>query len=441
MVGINAAWPSRVLAAATVVLVAVLVELAVRRLLPRMVEDHKLAEELNARCRWPTRAVAAFAVLRLVLSGARLPPSLDAILGHVLLIGLVVSGAWLAERAVRVAEDALMRRFESEAPSSLRARRVRTQVRVLGRVVTAAIIVVAVATVLLTFPQGRAIGASLLASAGIAGIVAGVAARSTVGNFIAGLQIAIAEPIRLDDAVVVEGEWGNIEEITLTYVVVRIWDQRRLVLPSSYFIEQPIENWTRYSADIVGTVVLYVDYATPVDDVRAEFERVVATSELWNRKTAILQVVDATERTMVLRALVSADSAQAVWDLRADVRERLLAWMRRAHPEALPRVRAELPSAGPAGSAEEEGPPAREAASRTRPARRGKAATPVDEPASTDARADGARVLAAADDEGATAGGPPAAAAAATDKGKPADEKAAKGSSRRSARRGSSTLP
>src|SRR5437867_2926604 len=174
MVGITAAWPSRVLAAATVVLVAVLVELLVRRLLPKVVEDRKLTEELNARCRWPARAVVAFAVVRLVLSAARLRPSLYATLAHVLLIGLVVSGAWLAERAVRVAEDALMRRFEADAPTSLRARRVRTQVRVLGRVVTAAIVVLALATVLLTFPQGRTIGASLLASAGIAGVIAGV---------------------------------------------------------------------------------------------------------------------------------------------------------------------------------------------------------------------------------------------------------------------------
>jgi hypothetical protein len=216
-------------------------------------------------------------------------------------------------------------------------------VRVVGRVVTLGIAVLAIAIVLLTFPQGRAIGASLLASAGIAGILAGVAARSTVGNFIAGLQIAFAEPIRLDDAVVVEGEWGNVEEITLTYVVVRIWDRRRLVLPSSYFVEHPIENWTRYSADIVGTVLLYVDYTTPVELVRAEFERIVAASKLWNGQTSILQVVDATERTMVLRGVVSADSASNAWDLRCEVRENLLAWLQREHPEALPRLRAELP--------------------------------------------------------------------------------------------------
>jgi small-conductance mechanosensitive channel len=426
MDGITQAWPSRVLAAATVVLVALLLELAVRRLLPRMVEDRKLADELLARCRWPARAVVAFAALRLVLSGARLRPSLNATLAHVLLIGLVVSGAWLAERAVRVAEDALMRRFESGASASLRARRARTQVRVLGRVVTAAITVLALATVLLTFPEGRTIGASLLASAGIAGVIAGIAARSTVGNFIAGLQIAIAEPIRLDDAVVVEGEWGNIEEITLTYVVVRIWDRRRLVLPSSYFVEQPIENWTRYSADIVGTVLLYVDYTTPVDDVRAEFERIVAASELWNGQTAVLQVVDTTERTMVLRAVVSADSAPTVWDLRCEVRERLLAWLRGAHPEALPRLRAEVPGVGSGGGGEAETPAGGATASGARPARRGRAAAPVDEPATKGAQAEGSRA---------------AAAAAADDEGTPADDGTTKGPPRGSARRRRSTRP
>ncbi len=174
-----------------------------------------------------------------------------------------------------------------------------------------------------------------------------MAARSTVGNLIAGLQIAFAGPIRLDDAVVVEGEWGNIEEITLTYVVVRIWDRRRLVLPCSYFVERPIQNWTRYSADIVGTVFLYVDYVTPVEDVRAEFRRILADSRLWNGQTAVLQVVDTTEHTMQLRALVSANSAPNVWDLRCEVRERLLTWLRRQHPEALPRLRTEVRAATP----------------------------------------------------------------------------------------------
>jgi len=373
MDGILGAGPSRELMVAVVVALAVLVHVSVWRLVLRYMKDRTLAHELYARCRWPALVVVVLAAVWLVLPGARLRPTLYTPLGHAVVIALIVAAAWLAERVVRVAEDALMRRLDMDTPDNLRVRRARTQVRVIGRVVTLGIIVLALAILLLTFPQGRTIGASLLASAGIAGILAGVAARSTVGNFIAGLQIAFAEPIRLDDAVVVEGEWGNVEEITLTYVIVRIWDRRRLVLPSSYFVENPIENWTRYSSDIVGTVFLHVDYTTPVEEVRAEFERITAASKLWNGQTAILQVVDTTERTMVLRAVVSADSAPNVWDLRCEVREQLLAWLRREHPEALPRLRAELPSPppgtpAPTGGGTAETPPDGSRTSR-RPAR------------------------------------------------------------------------
>lgn len=332
----------RVLITIGVALAALLLHITVWRLALRLLKDRMLAEDLRARCRWPARVVVTLAALVLALPIARLQPSVSATVVHVLLIALVAAAGWLAVRLIRVTEGALIRRYNVEVPDNLRARRVQTQVRVLGRVTNVAITVLVLAIMLLTFPQGRALGASLLASAGIVGVIAGVAARSTVGNLIAGLQIAFAGPIRLDDAVVVEGEWGNVEEITLTYVVVRIWDRRRLVLPCSYFVERPIQNWTRYSADIVGTVFLYVDYATPVEDVRAEFERIVADSKLWNGQTAVLQVVDATEQTMQLRGLVSADSAGSAWDLRCEVRERLLAWLQRQHPEALPRLRTEV---------------------------------------------------------------------------------------------------
>jgi small-conductance mechanosensitive channel len=339
-----------------VVVATLLVWIAVWRLVLRLMTNRDLARDLRTYCRWPARVVVALAALLAALPTLSLPPGAHRVVSHVLLLALVAAGAWLAVQVVRVVEDALMRRYDVETPDNLRARRARTQVQVLGRVLIVAIVVVALATMLLTFPRARAAGTSLLASAGIIGIIAGVAAQSTIGNLIAGLQIAFAEPIRLDDAVVVEGEWGNIEEITLTYVVVRIWDRRRLVLPCSYFVEHPIQNWTRYSADIVGTVLLHVDYTTPVQEVRAEFERVLAANKLWNGQTAVLQVVDTTERTMVLRALVSADSAPDAWDLRCEVREQLLAWLQRAHPDALPRLRAELGGTGATGGDE---PPAR----------------------------------------------------------------------------------
>jgi small-conductance mechanosensitive channel len=353
MDAITGGWLPRALTTAGVLVAVLLAHALLWRLVLRVMRDRTLAAELHAHCRWPARAVVALAALLLALPTVRLEAGPHATLLHVLLLALVAASAWLAERVVRVAEGALIRRYDITVPDNLRARRARTQVRVLGRVVVVAIVILAAAIMLLTFPQGRAFGASLLASAGIAGVIAGVAARSTVGNLIAGLQIAFAEPIRLDDAVVVEGEWGTVEEITLTYVIVRIWDRRRLVLPCSYFVEHPIENWTRYSADIVGAIYLYVDYSTPVEEVRAEFERTVAASKLWNGQTAVLQVADASEKTMQLRALVSADSAADAWDLRCEVRERLLAWLQRQHPEALPRLRADVqgpPAAGGRGT-------------------------------------------------------------------------------------------
>src|SRR5918997_841101 len=276
------AWPTGLLIIVGVAAGVLLVWVVISRLVLRLMKDRALAEDLRSHLRWPARVVVVLATLVLGLSEVRLSRPLYGTLFRVLLLVLVAAGAWLAVRAVRVAEDALMRRYDVEAPENLRARRARTQIQVLGRVVQVAIVVLALAFMLLTLPPARAIGTSLLASAGIAGVIAAVAARSTIGNLIAGLQIAFAEPIRLDDAVVVEGEWGNIEEITLTYVVVRIWDQRRLVLPSSYFVEQPFQNWTRERAEIVGAVELWVDYSVPIAAMRAELDQLVAASAKWD---------------------------------------------------------------------------------------------------------------------------------------------------------------
>jgi small-conductance mechanosensitive channel len=187
----------------------------------------------------------------------------------------------------------------------------------------------------------RNLGASLLASAGIAGLVVGIAARPILGNLLAGLQIALTQPIRIDDVVVVEGEWGRIEEIGAAYVVVAIWDQRRLVLPLQYFIEKPFENWTRAASELLGTVFLWVDYGMPVDLLREELRRVCEASPDWDRRVAEIQVTEAGERAVQLRVLVSARDASRAWDLRCHVRERLIDYVRREHPEFLPRLRAE----------------------------------------------------------------------------------------------------
>ena len=207
----------------------------------------------------------------------------------------------------------------------------------------------------MTFPSLRAVGFSLFASAGAAGLIVGLAARPTLSNLIAGLQIALTDPIRIDDVVIVEGEWGWIEEINTTYVVVRIWDLRRLVVPLTHFIEKPFQNWTRRSADILGTVFFYADYTVPVDEIRAELRRIVEGSELWDGEVCGLQVTNATERTVELRALVSAATSPEAWDLRCMVRERMIEFLMRHYPESLPRVRAEFmasdQNAGPGSTA------------------------------------------------------------------------------------------
>jgi small-conductance mechanosensitive channel len=194
----------------------------------------------------------------------------------------------------------------------------------------------------MTFPKVKQLGTAILASAGIIGIVVGMAAQRTIGAFIAGLQIAFTQPIRVDDVVIVENEWGRIEEITLTYVVVRIWDLRRLIVPVTYFIEKPFQNWTRVTADILGTVFLYVDYTVPIDSIREELHRVLKESQLWDGKVCVLQVTNTSERTVELRALMSAADASVAWSLRCEVREKLIDFIKTKYPQALPRLRAEL---------------------------------------------------------------------------------------------------
>ena len=246
---------------------------------------------------------------------------------------------FLLIRLVRVLEDGLGRRMQMDVADNLRARKFHTQFRILRQVLTLIIWLLTGSAILLQFDGFRQFGQGLLASAGIASLVIGFAAQKTLGNLIAGFQIAITQPIRLDDVVVVENEWGRIEEITLTYVVVKIWDERRLVLPISYFIDNPFTNWTRRSADILGTVFLHVDYTVPIDGLRAELERLVKDHEDWDGRVAEIVAFEARPTTLELRALVSARDSGAAWRLRCDVREGLVTWLQREHPDALPRFR------------------------------------------------------------------------------------------------------
>lgn len=332
-----------VLAAAAVV--GLLVHLAIYgtlgvigRRAPRvLLTDGSFLQHTRAPARLLLPLVAAHTALPLV--DTLVSRSARAVIEDVLHVLLVAAVAWLLLALTRVLDDVVARRFDVGVADNLRARQVRTQIGVLRRVI--AIVVLAAGAVLMRFDEFRAVGTGLLASAGVVGIVVSIAAQRPLGNIVAGVQLALSQPIRVGDAVVVENEWGTVEEITLTYVVVRIWDQRRLVLPISHFFEHPFQNWTRTSAQVIGTVFFYVDYATDVAAVRAEFERVVRTSKFWDGQACQLQVSDASERTLQLRGIASAENAGRAWDLRCDVRERVVDWLRREHPEALPRVRVE----------------------------------------------------------------------------------------------------
>ncbi len=271
------------------------------------------------------------------------------LLAAMLWLTIIGSTGWLFIELSNIFHDIAVKRYALTLADNYFARRMLTQVAVLRRVLVVVIVVLTVALMLMTFEPVRHFGETVVASAGLAGIVAGLAAKSTISGLVAGIQVAITQPIRLDDVVIVEGEWGRIEEITTTFVVVRIWDQRRLIVPLTYFIEKPFQNWTRRSSDIMGTVFLYVDYTVPVEEIRQELQRLVHSSDLWDSKVCSLQVTNSTDRSMELRCLMSSADSSQNFDLRCHVRERLIAYIQKNYPEGLPRVRTELGQVGSAG--------------------------------------------------------------------------------------------
>lgn len=290
----------------------------------------------------PLRILIPALILALKLPFLRLEAEFETFLSQAINLTLIATFSWLLVRIIHVARDLILDRHDFHAKDNLQARQIYTQIRVIERILTVSVIFFAAAFMLMTFPKVRQMGVSLLASAGVIGIILGFAAQKTLGNLIAGIQIALAQPIRLDDVVIVEGEWGWIEEINLIYVVVRVWDLRRLVVPISYFIENPFQNWTRTSADILGTVFIYADYTVPVQEVRKELTRILENSSYWDKKVDVLQVTNASEKTVELRALMSAVDSPSAWDLRCQVREGLLEFLQKKHPESLPRTRVEL---------------------------------------------------------------------------------------------------
>ncbi len=299
-------------------------------------------QALIERARGPIATMLVVAVLGAALPAAGFSYDATATIAHILLIVFVLALGWAAANALDLAAATYLRRFPTDTPDNLLARKHLTQINILRRAAQTMIIVITVAAALMTISAVRQYGVSLFASAGAAGLILGLSARPLLSNLIAGIQIALTQPIRLEDAVVVEGEWGWIETIASTYVVIRIWDLRRLIVPLTYFIEKPFQNWTHESADLLGSVFLHVDYTVPVDRIREKLKAIVEDNPLWDRKVALVQVTDTPNQMVELRALVSARNSGAAWDLRCVVREQLITFLQEEYPDALPRQRAEI---------------------------------------------------------------------------------------------------
>lgn len=306
-----------------------------------------LASSLSRHGRWPLGAAAVLALFSLGMAFAAPGRELAGVADTVVRLAWFGLLGWALTNATRVLADLVQWRYDIGQSDNLRARQVQTQYRVLQRVLVVLIWIAVLAGGLMQFETLRTLGGTVLASAGVAGIVIGLSAQKTFGAMIAGLQIALSTPISLDDVVIVEGEWGRIEEIAFTYVVVRIWDLRRLIVPVTYFLEKPFQNWTRRSAEILGTVHLHVDYTADVEALRGRLREICeAHPGLWNGATCSLQVTEAGVRTMTLRAVMSSPDASRSWDLRCLVREELIGFLRRTQPEALPQQRLVLETTG-----------------------------------------------------------------------------------------------
>jgi small-conductance mechanosensitive channel len=322
---------------------------ALRRLALR--RQTVLGQSLMKRCQLPTLWIFPLLGVLCVLPGLPLSPNLMTVLQHITSLGLIAAIAWFAIVVVQIASDLLENRYRIDVDDNLVARRVRTQFQMVQRIAVFLVTVVALSIMLMTFPTIKHIGVSILASAGVASLIVGLAMKDTIANLIAGVQIAFAQPFRIGDAVVVENEWGWIEEIGIMYVVVRIWDLRRLVLPLSYFLEHPFQNWTRTSADLLGSTYVYADYTVPIDPLREELRRICSSTPLWAGKVCVLQVSDATQSTMQLRALMDARNSNDAWDLRCLVREKLIDFIQKNYPGGLPRYRGDfMPNSNGASS-------------------------------------------------------------------------------------------
>lgn len=325
-------------------LVAVLMLYPVGRVLTRVTERLTrrsfYLHDLVRQARRPLHLLLPLLAVQIILSSATAGLPVITGLRRLTSVLLIILVCWIGLRAVGAMERYITIRHPVHMADNLRARKIQTQTRVLTKALMTLILIIGVAGILMTFPTVRQFGTSLLASAGLAGLVAGIAARPVLANLIAGLQIAITQPIRLDDVVIIEGEWGRIEEITGTYVVVKIWDDRRLVVPLQWIIENPFQNWTRMTSSLIGTVFFWVDYSVPIEPLRVEAERLCEeVPHLWDGKVCVVQVTDCNERAMQVRVLGSSIDSGRNWDLRCHLRENLLKFVNAHYPGSLPKIR------------------------------------------------------------------------------------------------------
>jgi small-conductance mechanosensitive channel len=335
--------------AAALSLVVVLVAMRVFRMIVlRTALPDSMTRSLVRRTHAALTVVVSMLVLTVVLHTANDDIASIDTLRHYAGVLLIASITFALLRAVRVGGDAVFAHHSRAQDDDLRARSLMTQARVLTRTLSFLIVLLGVSATLMMFPQARQIGTSLLASAGIAGLAVGLAAKPVLGNLLAGLQIGLTQPIRIGDVLLIEGEWGRVEEITGTYVVFAVWDQRRLIVPLQYFIEKPFQNWTRTSAQILGTVMLWVDYRLPVDAVRQEAERLCKDDPDWDGRLVIVHVTETNADAMQVRVLVSSADSPRCFELRCRVREGLIAFVARDYPDCLPRLRAQVAGDGAA---------------------------------------------------------------------------------------------
>jgi small-conductance mechanosensitive channel len=332
-------WLQTLLAAAIAAVLGLIGQAIGRTVLTRVARGSHVLAAVVRRCQPAARLVLPLAAMQVVWHSA--PDDLPAIatVQHGNGVLLLAALTWLGISAVQGVADGVVASHPVDVADNLRARRIATQASVLSRTVTVVVLMAGTSMILMTFPSVRQIGTSLLASAGVAGLVVGLAARPLLSNLIAGLQIALAQPLRLDDVLIVQGEWGHVEQITGTYVVLRIWDERRLIVPLQWLIENPFQNWTRASAAIIGTVFLHVDYAMPLEPLRAEARRLCEASKDWDGRLCLLQVTEAGEHALELRVLVTSSDSSRSWDLRCFVREGLVSYAQREYPQHLPTLR------------------------------------------------------------------------------------------------------